>query len=211
MPPGPKQEQDVNREPLRKPEDTELDILLDAPQLEAESLVVEIEDLELGDLVKIGKVRIEARNLDAQLLLQARLDTLLELVDRLLTTIDASLALFTAPMYSFNLLMGATYKNLGILQDLTRATVRVTGTLPATLAVEPDPETDGNPGSGYIRTVLSERGEVIEERFIGGPSVTEAAARRAGELGVDLSTVGGTGSGGRVLLSDVEKAARVGG
>jgi pyruvate/2-oxoglutarate dehydrogenase complex dihydrolipoamide acyltransferase (E2) component len=40
-----------------------------------------------------------------------------------------------------------------------------------------------------------------------GPEVTEAAQRRAGELGVDLSDVRGTGSGGRVLVKDVEAAA----
>lgn len=37
--------------------------------------------------------------------------------------------------------------------------------------------------------------------------VTEAARRRAEEIGVDLSEVEGTGSGGRVLVKDVERAA----
>ncbi|MGH3148456.1 MAG: E3 binding domain-containing protein [Rubrobacter sp.] len=40
-----------------------------------------------------------------------------------------------------------------------------------------------------------------------GPEVTEAAQRRAEELDVDLSVVKGTGSGGRVLVKDVEAAA----
>jgi pyruvate/2-oxoglutarate dehydrogenase complex dihydrolipoamide acyltransferase (E2) component len=39
------------------------------------------------------------------------------------------------------------------------------------------------------------------------PEVTEAARRRAEELGVDPSDVKGTGSGGRVLVKDVEAAA----
>jgi pyruvate/2-oxoglutarate dehydrogenase complex dihydrolipoamide acyltransferase (E2) component len=39
------------------------------------------------------------------------------------------------------------------------------------------------------------------------PEVTEAAKRRAEELGVDPSEVKGTGSGGRVLVKDVEAAA----
>ena len=39
-----------------------------------------------------------------------------------------------------------------------------------------------------------------------GPAVTGAAQRRAKELGVDLSSVKGTGSGGRVLVKDVEAA-----
>jgi len=37
--------------------------------------------------------------------------------------------------------------------------------------------------------------------------VTEAAERRAKDLGVNLSTVEGTGSGGRVLVKDVETAS----
>ena len=40
-----------------------------------------------------------------------------------------------------------------------------------------------------------------------GPEVTEAAQRRAKELGVDPSGVKGTGAGGRVLVKDVEAAA----
>ena len=37
--------------------------------------------------------------------------------------------------------------------------------------------------------------------------ITNAAKRRAQELNVDLSSVRGTGSGGRVLVKDVEAAA----
>jgi pyruvate/2-oxoglutarate dehydrogenase complex dihydrolipoamide acyltransferase (E2) component len=36
---------------------------------------------------------------------------------------------------------------------------------------------------------------------------TEASKRRAEELGVDLSSVKGTGAGGRILVKDVEAAA----
>jgi pyruvate/2-oxoglutarate dehydrogenase complex dihydrolipoamide acyltransferase (E2) component len=39
------------------------------------------------------------------------------------------------------------------------------------------------------------------------PEVTEAAERRAKELDVDPTSVKGTGSGGRVLVKDVEAAA----
>lgn len=38
-------------------------------------------------------------------------------------------------------------------------------------------------------------------------STTGAAAQRAAELGVDLSTVIGTGKGGRITKADVERAA----
>ena len=39
------------------------------------------------------------------------------------------------------------------------------------------------------------------------PEVTDAAKRRAKELDVDLADVKGSGSGGRVLVKDVEAAA----
>ncbi len=38
--------------------------------------------------------------------------------------------------------------------------------------------------------------------------VTDAAVRKAGELGVDLSEVRGTGSGGRALVKDVDRTAQ---
>ena len=37
---------------------------------------------------------------------------------------------------------------------------------------------------------------------------TEAAERTARELGVDLSTVEGTGQGGRITVGDVQEAAK---
>lgn len=40
------------------------------------------------------------------------------------------------------------------------------------------------------------------------PEATEAAQRRAEELGVDLSDVKGTGSRGRILVTDVEAAGQ---
>jgi pyruvate/2-oxoglutarate dehydrogenase complex dihydrolipoamide acyltransferase (E2) component len=39
------------------------------------------------------------------------------------------------------------------------------------------------------------------------PEVTEAAERKARELDVDISRVKGSGSGGRILVKDVEAAA----
>lgn len=41
-----------------------------------------------------------------------------------------------------------------------------------------------------------------------GGEATEAARKKAEELGVDLSSLQGTGSGGRVILSDVRRAYR---
>jgi pyruvate/2-oxoglutarate dehydrogenase complex dihydrolipoamide acyltransferase (E2) component len=42
----------------------------------------------------------------------------------------------------------------------------------------------------------------------GGPEATQAARKRAEELGMDLSDLEGTGSGGRIVVRDVTQAAR---
>lgn len=48
----------------------------------------------------------------------------------------------------------------------------------------------------------------MEAEDAGEVDATDAARRKAGQLGVKLSEVRGTGSNGRVLIKDVEKAAR---
>ena len=53
-------------------------------------------------------------------------------------------------------------------------------------------------------TVESRRSSPRPEKEV---DATEPAERRAEELGVELSEAEGTGSGGRVLVSDVEAAA----
>lgn len=66
---------------------------------------------------------------------------------------------------------------------------------------------------GFVTAETAEGGDVPEASADAqqdqqeGPEVTEAAKRRAEELGVDSSDVKGTGSGGRVLVKDVEAAA----
>jgi pyruvate/2-oxoglutarate dehydrogenase complex dihydrolipoamide acyltransferase (E2) component len=76
-------------------------------------------------------------------------------------------------------------------------------------------------GSGnLVEEVLDEEGDVLdlsipeeedlesEDEDDGKVDATDAARRKAGELGVKLSDVKGTGSNGRVLVKDVEKAAK---
>jgi hypothetical protein len=73
-----------------------------------------------------------------------------------------------------------------------------------------------------VEQTLNQSGEVTEETVVGDASTTEGAAgeeegearatpaaeRRASELGVDLSSVEGTGSGGRITVRDVQNAAQ---
>ena len=68
-----------------------------------------------------------------------------------------------------------------------------------------------------VEEELDERGNVagfigfVGANEVGRREATDAAERKAREMGVDLSGVGGTGSGGRILVRDVKKAAKNGG
>ena len=53
----------------------------------------------------------------------------------------------------------------------------------------------------------SERPGRITDTEQGGPEATRAAIKRAEELGVDLSSLEGSGSGGRIVVRDVTRAA----
>ena len=54
----------------------------------------------------------------------------------------------------------------------------------------------------------AQQGETAVREDAAEVDATEAAERKAEELGVELSTVEGTGSGGRILVEDVESAAK---
>ena len=60
----------------------------------------------------------------------------------------------------------------------------------------------------WAQTGLNSAGDPVYERstYYEDIETTGAAAERAAELGVDLSTVTGTGKGGRITKGDVEKA-----
>ena len=66
-----------------------------------------------------------------------------------------------------------------------------------------------------LEQTLDESGEVSAETVVGEAEgrqdevqATPAAKRKAEELGVNLSVVEGTGSGGRITVRDVQSAAQ---
>jgi pyruvate/2-oxoglutarate dehydrogenase complex dihydrolipoamide acyltransferase (E2) component len=75
------------------------------------------------------------------------------------------------------------------------------------LAADPGPASRPAGGAGDATRRVDE----VEEQADGpksGVQATPAAERRAEELGVDLSQVRGTGSGGRITVKDVRSAAK---
>jgi len=64
-----------------------------------------------------------------------------------------------------------------------------------------------NPDGSFSRIADATAVEEKPECYYEDISTTGAAADLADELGVDLSTVEGTGKGGRITKADVEAAA----
>jgi pyruvate/2-oxoglutarate dehydrogenase complex dihydrolipoamide acyltransferase (E2) component len=170
------------------------DVLLDVPTLNVEAVDLEVEDLQvrvslqaaLADLVQInvgleaelGEVKLTVKDVEAQVQLKARLDNVRAIFSEVLESLQYSPQFFRQALGSVNEAAGAP-EDTTLDTEIVDETGDVSG-----------PPTDESAG---------ERGE---------PEATEAARNKARELGVDLSSIEGTGSGGRIIVRDVVKAAR---
>src|SRR5215218_2888066 len=170
------------------------DVVLDVPTLNVEEIDLEVEDLQvrvalqavLADLVQInvglkaelGEVKLTVKDVEAQVQLKARLDNVRAIFSEVLESLQYSPQFFRQALESVNETTGAP-------EDTT----------PDTDVVDETGDVSGPPTGGGAE----ERGE---------PEATEAARNKARELGVDLYGLEGTGSGGRIIVKDVVKAAR---
>jgi pyruvate/2-oxoglutarate dehydrogenase complex dihydrolipoamide acyltransferase (E2) component len=181
-----------------QPISEEPDVTLDVSSLEIEELKLDVKNLrhrtsmqaELADMVKLNVgieavldgAKLELKGVDAQTLLKANLDNVRAILSHALDTID---------------------NNPQILQDIARIAEETAGTGERALegaagVIGDTPEEETSEGAEGPQTETEDSGE---------PDATEAARRKAKELGLDLLQVRGTGSGGRILLRDVKKAA----
>jgi pyruvate/2-oxoglutarate dehydrogenase complex dihydrolipoamide acyltransferase (E2) component len=173
-----------------RPVSEDPDVTLDVPSLEVEELNLEVENLrhrtsmqaELADMVKLNVgvetildgAKLEAKGIDAQTYLKAKLDNVRAILSQTLDTID---------------------NNPQILQDIARIAEETAGTGERVL-------------EGPAGRIGETPDQESEDRDTGEPDATSAARRKAEELGIDLSQVEGTGSGGRILVRDVTEAAK---
>ena len=171
------------------------DVLLDVPTLNVEEIDLEVEDLQvrvalqavLADLVQInvglkaelGEVKLTVKGVEAQAQLKARLDNVRAIFSEVLESLQHS------PQFFRQASLDTANQTAGAPEDTT----------PDTEVVDETGDVSGPSAGGGA-----------EER--GAPEATEAARNKARELGVDLSGVKGTGSGGRIIVRDVAKAAR---
>lgn len=172
------------------------DLTLDVPLLGIEELNLDVENLrarislqaDLADMVKLSvgvqadvdKVKLEAKGVEAQLLLKAGLDNVRDILGRALEALDRNPAILNE-----------------LFRDAEESSGEPSGDRPALDAL--------SVGTGGEPEQVPDEGHQGSSRE---PQATGAARQKAEELGVDLSRVEGTGAGGRILVSDVKKAAR---
>jgi len=180
-----------------QPASEDPDLTLDVPSLGVEELNLDVENLrarvslqaELADMVKLNvgveadvdKVKLEAKGVDAQVLLKVGLDNVRAILSQALDALD---------------------NNPGILEDLIRTSEEASGGAGRALEGTTGPIGD-TPEQG-----ASGAAEDPETEDTGEPNATDAARRKAEELGMNLSQVEGTGAGGQILLKDVKQAAK---
>jgi pyruvate/2-oxoglutarate dehydrogenase complex dihydrolipoamide acyltransferase (E2) component len=174
------------------------DLTLDIPSLGIEELNLDVENLrarvslhaELADMVKLSlgveadvdKVKLEAKGVEAQLLLKAGLENVRAILTQALDALD---------------------NNPGILEGLLRTSGETSGGT-GQQALEGAGPTEATPEQGAAGGTEDPE---TEEENLREPKATEAARRKAQVLGIDLSQVEGTGAGGRILVGDVRRAA----
>jgi len=175
------------------------DVTLDVPSLNVEELMLDVKNLrhrislqaELADMVKLNvgveavldEAKLELKGVDAQSLLKAHLNNVRAILSRALDTLD---------------------NNPQMLQDLARIAEKTAGT--AERALEGAAGTIGDAPEEAAGGAAED--PEVEDEDAGEPKATDAARRKAQELGIDLSQVEGTGAGGRILVGDVRRAAK---
>jgi len=169
------------------------DVLLDVPKLDVEEIHLEVEELQvrlslqaaLADLVQIN-IGLEAEVGEVKLEIkgveaQAQLKARLDNVRAIFSEVLASLE--HSPQF-FRQALETVQETRGAPEDTTM-------------------DTEGVDETGDVAGAGVDAAGVPEE-----PEATEAARNKARELGVDLSSLEGTGSGGRIIVRDVARAAR---
>ena len=167
--------------------DGEPDVLLDVPVIKVEEI-----DLELDDLRAHISLRAEVADL---VKINVGVDAYLNHVKLQIKGVEAQAILkvrLERVLETLKRALEAIDHNPQILGSRPETTSR-----PPENTGETEDENATDPPAGYP----TGQGE---------SKATKVARKKAGELGVNLSNVKGTGSGGRILVRDVIEAARQG-
>ena len=213
------------------------DLVLDVPSLNIDEIDLEVDDLraqisasaELADFVRIhigvdvrlGKAKLGVKGVEAQALLEVKLRRVLDTLNRALEVIDRN------PQVLGDVIQDPDQAVAGASPDVNETSWETSqGGDVTTWPAEGHADDQGriidqawdeyeNIAEEVTRKAgdasepnVSERSNDREAEDVGVVDATEAAERKSRELGIQLSDVRGTGSGGRILVRDVEKVAK---
>ena len=157
-----------------------------------------------GDAVKSGDVIAEVETDKAIMELVARGDGIL------LKRLIAEGA--TAPVSSLIGVIGAKDEDISALVAGAGATPPPPAAAPAAAAPAPPPSSPAPPQNAAPRPVPAPSTSGVPAPSTAGRTISSPLARRmAGEKGLDLAGVQGSGPGGRIIKRDIESAAAAGG
>lgn len=139
-------------------------------------------------VVKVEELSLEVEDLKARVALRGRLAELLE--------IDVGVDISVSAVKLETKGVEATARLKARLENVDSMIHRTLDSV------------DDNPGLVREFANMSEARRGGQEGSHGQPEVTEAARSRAEELGVSLSNIRGTGFRGRIVLRDVQRAAK---
>jgi len=161
------------------------DVVLDVPTLNVEELDLEVEDLR-------AHVAVRAQLADF-VKIEIGVDAYLDKVKLGIKGVEAQVLLkvrLERILGTIERALAAIEQNPGLLDAALSEASRAVG------------ELEG----GTAQDAADETGRA--EQSDTGVEATDAARRKAGELGVDLSQIEGSGAGGRILVRDVKEAAK---
>lgn len=204
--------------------------------ISARAELADLVRVNVGVDVFLGKVKLGIKGVEAQALLEVKLGRILDTLDRALDAINRNPQILTGILEDAGRAPeGAGGAAAGVesaAEQAARTTEREVAAGPgdraggvAELGIEEEyVDEQGrlvgrarDEAGNVVEEVLDEGGNALErvpadaaepDETAESAEATDAARRKAEELGMDLSSVEGTGSGGRILVRDVEKAAK---
>lgn len=184
----PAEEYDVRAAEDRGESHGDPDVFLDVPSLKVDEIDLEVEDLrvkvsfqaDLADLVRIN-VGLEAELGRVKLKIKG-----VEAQAQLKARLDNVRAIFSE-------VLGSLEQNPRFFRDSP-------GPADQTADSSQDAARSALDAAEDTEDATTEEADALE--------ATNAAREKAEELGLDLSTLEGTGTGGRIILRDVQRAAR---
>lgn len=169
------------------------DLMLDAQQLRLEGVSLSL----------AGLLDVQIEHLEAELKLNANLEEVAGVLRELVSTLGEN------PDLLQNLIQSLTNTVEEVADVATDGADSSEDTESGEEETRISRLTADEEGS-LVETSFDEDGQITGEETVGSLEdldITDAAGEKAVDLGVDLSSVEGTGQGGRILVKDVEDAA----